>query len=420
MKKIISAALLLAVLSAHSVFAEAVRETPVVKAIQKIEKSVVNIRTEKVVKKKFNPFGADPFFDDFFGFNRVYKTQSLGSGVLVDNKGTVITNYHVVEAATKIYVLLSNNETSEAEVIGGDKGLDLAVLRLKNVPGDIPYATMGTSSDIMLGETVIAMGNPYGLSNSVTTGVISAVNRVMKISSEYSTFIQSDALINPGNSGGPLVNIKGELIGINTAIYKQAQGIGFSIPIDTVKRILPELTVHKKIRRGYLGFSVEEIETESGGKLIIEEVDRNSGAYKAGLRAGDEIFEAAGVPVSTKSALLSITRSFPPGSILTLKIKRGSELYKAKIRMGVFPEKYGLKYLRDTFGLEIKETKDYLVVAKSTVSDVIAEGDIIIALNKKEINSLDELNSLLNRYSLQKMLLTVYRNGRMLNITMTP
>ena len=223
------------------------RQSAIVDVVSLAGPAVVNIRTEQIVRRGGSAmFGfGDTLFEQFFsgfGTPRIYKTQSLGSGVLIDARGYVLTNAHVVEQASKIYVALDGRHKEiEATLVGIHARLDLAVIKIE---GDEPFSSlkMGSSSDLLLGETVIAIGNPLGLGTSVTTGVVSSTHRrVPMAGGQVGHFIQTDALINPGNSGGPLLNIHGDLIGINTAIARQAQGIGFSIPIDMARRIVNDL-----------------------------------------------------------------------------------------------------------------------------------------------------------------------------------
>ncbi|MGA1845761.1 trypsin-like peptidase domain-containing protein [Deferribacter abyssi] len=387
------------------------RINDVVIAIQKIEKSVVNIRTEKIIKKTFNPFFNDPFFNDFFGFERTYKTQSLGSGFFVKNN-IVVTNYHVIEAANKIFIIPYDNNQYEAELIGGDKLLDVALLKIKSKKR-FPSVSLGNSDDIYLGETVIAMGNPYGLSNSVTTGVVSNTKRILKSKNGFSIFIQTDALINPGNSGGPLVNLDAEVIGINSAIYRDAQGIGFSAPINMLKRIMPEILKYKKIRRGYIGFLVEETENSN---LIISHVDKNSLAYKIGIKRGDILYSIEDIPVSNKKAINYILRSYPPGSSLKIVIKRKGDFLKTKIKLSSFPKNYGIKLLKEVFGLQFRQKGDYIVVISTGIPAYIKKGDILIKVNEKDITSINELNECVINNFFNDMKFSIYRKGQIFTI----
>jgi len=395
------------------------RETPVVKAVRKIEQSIVNIRTEKIVQRQ-NPFGSSPlgdnFFNDFFGFSRTYKTQSLGSGVMIKDDGTIITNYHVVSEATKVLVMLEGDETYEAEYIGGDEILDIAVLKIKNAKKTFHSAVTGDSEDIMLGETVIAMGNPYGLNNSLTTGIVSSIKRVINIGNGYSVFIQTDALINPGNSGGPLVNLDGEVIGINTAIFKEAQGIGFSIPIATVLRVMPEIIKTGKVRMGYMGFSVEEQKDNDEVRLLVTRVERKSNANYIGIEKGDEILQIAGIPVSSLQAMSNMLRSYPPGSAVTVSIKRGSKTLKGKIAISDYPEMYGIKVIKNNYGLEFVQKDKFLMVEKSDESDFIRPGDLLIAVNNKEVKSLSELDRMIVDSLGKQAVFSIYRDGALVRL----
>ncbi len=246
------------------------RENEVVKAVRKVSPAVVNISSEYEVYARTNPFSGfatDPFFDSFFkdffdrGAERRYKKQSLGSGVIIDGKrGFILTNAHVIAKTGKITAVLMDERELEVQIVGADPDSDLAVLRV-NSPNPLPSTEMGDSGDMMIGETVIAIGNPFGFSNTVTTGVISAVNRSIRAEDrEYHDFIQTDASINPGNSGGPLLNINGELIGINTAIYAKAQGIGFAIPINKAKRIISDLIQHGEVIPAWIGLTVQNVD----------------------------------------------------------------------------------------------------------------------------------------------------------------
>ncbi len=400
---------------------ESSRVTPTVLAIRKIEDSVVNIRTEKTVETNVSPFFNDPFFDDFFGLRkRSYKTQSLGSGVFISDDGTVVTNYHVVKDATTIFVITRDNANYEAEFIGGDESIDLAVLKIKDNTKKFPAATLGTSSDVMLGEPIIAIGNPYGLSSSVTTGVISAAARMMNIGNNYSVFIQTDALINPGNSGGPLININGEVIGINTAIHRQAQGIGFSIPADTIKRVLPEIIKSGKLRRGHVGFTVKDTAQGEDMMPVIESVEKNSNAEEIGLKPGDQIIELGGVPINSEEVMYHILRSYPPGSSVEVGIRRADGTFKGRLVLTERPSDFGLKYLDTKYGIAVNEKDGYLTVAKSEGTRYITTGDIVVALNGTELNSLEQLSRMIEENQDKPFILTVYRNGRLLQVKLNP
>jgi len=249
-----------------------VRRSLVVEAAQKAGPAVVNISTEQVIERRGSPFPSpqDPFFDQYFRdfFDprpRRFTTTSLGSGVIVAADGTILTNEHVILRASRIHVTLADEREFDAKLVGADSDSDVAVLRLQ-AGGDLPHVKLGTSADLMIGETVIAIGNPFGLSHTVTTGVVSALGRAMRSEDKtYSDFIQTDASINPGNSGGPLLNIKGELIGINTAIYSRSGGsigIGFAIPVDRAARAMRDLVSYGEVRKAWVGIAVQDLTPE--------------------------------------------------------------------------------------------------------------------------------------------------------------
>ena len=244
----------LAILVAAPVFGAPLpsRRNEIVEVVEKVSPAVVNIAAEQIVRRR------PSFFDEFFsGFDsRARKSQSLGSGVLIDSRGIILTNDHVISGASRIVATTKAGLELDCEIVGSDTDNDLAVLRVKKPGGPLPAIKLGTSSDLLIGETVVVIGNPFGLSNTVTAGVLSALGRSVRGNENqhvYTDFIQIDAPINPGNSGGPVVNIQGELIGIATAIIGGAQGIGFAIPIDRAKRIKDDLLTFGEVRAVWVG-----------------------------------------------------------------------------------------------------------------------------------------------------------------------
>jgi serine protease Do len=235
--------------------------------VNAVSPSVVNISTTKVVKRNTGPFD-DPFFDLFspfheFGAPKKYKERSLGSGVIVSPDGYIITNNHVVEKADEIKVTLPDRRTFRGSIVGADTKTDIAIVRIDS--SNLPTLIWGDSDKLQVGEFVLAIGSPYGLSNTVTMGIISAVGRANVGIADYEDFIQTDAAINPGNSGGPLVNIKGELIGINTAIFSRTggyQGIGFAVPSNMVRLVMDQLIQKGKVTRGWIGVTIQELTPE--------------------------------------------------------------------------------------------------------------------------------------------------------------
>ena len=258
------------------------RETAVVKAVREVSPAVVNISSAVQVRKRTSPFsgfGFNPFFEEFFKdffdprFERRQEYTSLGSGVIIDGKkGLILTNAHVIQKTGTIKVVLEDEREFEAKIVGTDPDSDLAVLKIDSEQ-DLPAINMGNSDDLMIGETVIAIGNPFGFSHTVTTGVISAINRSIRAKDRvYQNFIQIDASINPGNSGGPLLNINGNLIGINTAIYAKAQGIGFAIPISKAQKIISDLIQYGEVIQAWIGITVQDIDEKLARYLKIANI----------------------------------------------------------------------------------------------------------------------------------------------------
>ena len=248
-------------------------------AVRKVSPAVVNISSVYEVRKRTGPFsgfGANPFFEEFFKdffdprFERRQQYTSLGSGVIIDGKkGLILTNAHVIQKTATIKVMLQDEREFEAKIVGADPDSDLAVLKIDS-ENQLPDVTMGNSDDLMIGETVIAIGNPFGFSHTVTTGVISALNRSIRTEDRvYNDFIQIDASINPGNSGGPLLNINGDLIGINTAIYAKAQGIGFAIPISKARKIISDLIQYGEVKQAWIGIIVQDMDDKLAGYFNV-------------------------------------------------------------------------------------------------------------------------------------------------------
>ena len=317
--------------------------------------SVVNINTTTTVKSPRygvpfqRPFGSpfDDFFDQFFGnIPREYKRRSLGSGVIISPEGYIITNNHVVEKADKIRVSVVDKQTYNAKIVGKDQNMDIALLKIEPKK-PLSYAVLGDSDKIDIGEWVLAIGNPMGLwlQHTVTAGIISAKGRSLGLGG-YEGFLQTDASINPGNSGGPLVNLNGEVIGINTAILANAQGIGFAIPINIVRTFLPQLKKKGHIDRGWIGVSIQEISPEIRDAMKLEGVEgvlvadvvKGGPAEKAGIERGDIIVEFSSKKVDRLSKLPLIVSSVSPGSVVSMKVLRDGTERAIKVKVGLFPD----------------------------------------------------------------------------------
>ncbi len=394
------------------------RVTPVVKAVQKVQDAVVNIRTETVVRRA-GPFN-DPFFDEFMGYGGTYRSQSLGTGVIIRGDGIVVTNYHVIDSSTDITVILPDNRQYKAAIVGGDSLLDIAILKVAGASGSLPYLPLGTANDLLPGETVIAIGNPYGLNSSVTTGVVSNIRRILKVDNDFAVFIQTDALINPGNSGGPLINLDGEVIGINSAIYRDAQGIGFAIPIDAVRRVLPDIMQYQKIRRGYLGFSLKTPSDTSAGGLQVSEVMHGGEAERLGVRNGDYLISLDDLPLSGTVSVNYILRTFPPGESVRAVFMRNGKEIRLTLRLSEYPRNYGIMVLRDKYGLVVAEQNNVIVVRSSRYPQYIREGDILVAVNGRELSGMQALDTLMSEGTFEDLNLTVSRNRRVFEILLKP
>lgn len=317
-----------------------------------VSPSVVNISTVKVVRREVAPFFDDPFFDFFNPFRdfkspKKWKEQSLGSGVIVSSDGYIITNNHVIEQADEIRVTLIDKRSFKARIIGADPKTDVAVVKID--AKNLPMIQWGDSDKLQVGEFVLAIGNPFGLSHTVTMGIISAVGRANVGIADYEDFIQTDAAINPGNSGGPLVNIRGELIGINTAIFSRSggyQGIGFAVPSNMAHLVMNQLEQKGKVTRGWLGVTIQELTPELSQKFglkssigaLVGDVAKGSPAEKAGLRRGDVILEYNGKKVEDVGSLRNMVAQSRVGADIPVRILRGEKEYAVRVSIVELPK----------------------------------------------------------------------------------
>ena len=319
-------------------------------AVQRATPSVVNIFTSKEIRSPRHPLLNDPIFRRFFGDqlpDEAQRAASLGSGVIVSGSGYVLTNHHVVEAADEIEVALADGKRLLAKVVGNDPETDLAVLRLD--AENLPAIGFGSSDALRVGDVVLAIGNPFGVGQTVTSGIISALGRTGLGINTFENFIQTDAAINPGNSGGALVDAAGNLIGINTAIFSRSggsMGIGFAIPVSTAKMVLEQIVKSGSVTRGWIGVEVQEITppvAESfklGGTrgALIAGVLRGGPADKAGIKPGDVLLEVQGKPVADPAAMLNLIAALAPGSAATMKVKRQGHDVDASVTVGRRPK----------------------------------------------------------------------------------
>jgi len=428
------------------------RRTPIVKAVERVGASVVNINTEEVAPAVRNPFrdSRNPFFDQFFKEffpSRDNSRRSLGSGVIIHPEGYILTNEHVVSNATIIKVTLIDKREFDARLVGADIKSDLAVIKIETNE-NLPHVSLGRSDDLMIGETVIAIGNPFGLQHTVTTGIISALHRSIKGGGNrvYREFIQLDASINPGNSGGPLLNIEGSLIGINTAIFKQAEGIGFAIPINKAKRIINDLIRYGKVRRGWLGVSVQSITKEMLSFFNIERVrgvvvtrimERSPGA-RAGLKRGDVILSLENNEVSDKTDYSERVSTYTVGNTIYMGILRDGKEESVSLKVSLLPTSRVADYVKIWLGFTVNEIQQSLVrryrlitsqgvvvtsVTPNSVSGKIGvqSGDIIRQVNQVRIaNEKDFRAAMVEVVGRDSVLILVQRGQNGYYVTLEP
>ena len=416
---------------------------------EKMKPSVVNISTSKTVRSgrgsQFRSpfdryFWGDDFFERFFGDSprREFKQRSLGSGFIISHDGYIFTNNHVVEQADKIRVKLSTGKEYDAKIIGKDAKTDLALIKIKSGES-LPVAEIGDSEKLRVGDWVLAIGNPFGLEQTVTAGIVSAKGRVIG-AGPYDNFIQTDASINPGNSGGPLFNMEGKVIGINTVIIAQGQGIGFAIPINMAKAILSDLKSKGKVTRGWLGVSVQDV-TEDIAKnfklkdnsgALISDVFKGDPAERAGLRAGDLITEVNGKKIKDTHELLLMIASFHVGDKVDVKVLRDGQDKVFRITVTERKDQPEIALARDTaenFGMALQditpEIARYLGISSKSgviVVDVkdgsiadekgIQPQDIILEVNKVKIYSMKDYVRETSKKSAKNSVLLLIKRGK--------
>ncbi|MGB9442277.1 MAG: Do family serine endopeptidase [Desulfobacterales bacterium] len=374
------------------------RETAVVKAVRDVSPAVVNISSAYEVRKRTSPFsgfGLNPFFDEFFRdffdprFERRQQNTSLGSGVIIDGqKGLILTNAHVIQKAGTIKVVLQDEREFEARIVGADPDSDLAVLKIDS-KDRLPAINMGSSEDLMIGETVIAIGNPFGFSHTVTTGVISAINRSIRAQDRvYHDFIQIDASINPGNSGGPLLNINGDLIGINTAIYAKAQGIGFAIPIGKARKIISDLIQYGEVIQAWIGITVQNMDDSlaryldvPGNKgVVIKTVEPKSPAKLAGMQESDIILFLGNKKINSLEDYKSVTKSTAAGDTLPAKLWRNGKKKSVVINTKVYPLELAEDLIFRLLGIKVED----LTKKKRKAYRIFASEGVVISKIKKD------------------------------------
>lgn len=404
----------------------AARRTPVVTVAHSVLPSVVNIQTEATIRRR----AVDPFFDPFGMFGggreRSFTSQSLGSGFVWSADGIIVTNNHVVEGASRITANFQNGSQLPARLIGVDPDSDLAVLKVD--AENLTAAPIGTSADLMIGETVIAVGNPFGLSGTVTTGVVSALGRSVPSERQgrtYTDFIQTDASINPGNSGGPLLSIEGRVIGINVAIYAQAQGIGFAIPVDRARKVIQDLLRYGEVHSPWLGVVTATLTPEESKRLgystsrgaVVVRVFEDSPADRAGLQAGDIITSLENRPVDSREAFTTFTATLPTGRAAAMTIDRSGNSRTLNITPVDPPAALGLRVLEEVAGVTVADARRTVVIDEIRRGSRAAEiglesGDVIVAVNGTAVRAARDLNAELIRGADRSSIVLAVQHGR--------
>lgn len=425
-------------------------------AVKDAKAGVVNISTQKKVKGADlgnHPFFNDPFFKQFFGdaFGQIVPKdrveRSLGSGVIIDKEGYIITNNHVIDGADKIIVSLpDSNKEYEAKLIGKDAKSDLAVIKVD--ANNLPFVKFSRSNDLQVGDVVFAIGNPFGVGETVTQGIISALNKSGMGINDYENYIQTDASINPGNSGGALIDSRGGLVGINTAILSRTggnHGVGFAIPSDTVKKIAQTLIDKGVVERGYLGVGIQDVSDElkdvygnNSGAVLIS-IEANSPAQKAGLKVWDLITQVDGKRVRNASELKNVIGNYSPGDKVQLTFIRDKKEMTTTLTLNKAPDDTavasstqsgaggidGLKITNITPQIRRQYSVPQSVsgvivsgVASGSRADDIgfSEGDIIVQIESFPINSVEEFNNAINRYKGKTKRMLVNRSGRIFSV----
>jgi serine protease Do len=381
---------------------------------------------------------------------RAPNAPGSGSGVIIDKKGYIVTNNHVVGDAEEVEVRLSDRRKLIGKVIGKDPDTDLAVVKVET-SGDLPVVSFGDSTKVKVGQWVIAVGNPFGLDRTVTIGVVSALGRENVNLSRYEDFIQTDASINPGNSGGPLFNIRGEAIGINTAIINFAQGIGFAIPSNMVQQVTAQLIAKGKVTRGWLGVGIQPVTDDLASKfgvkegegVLVNEVFDGDPAAKAGIQPGDVIIKVEGKPVDTPQTLSRLVAAIPPGKKAELQVIRDGKIRNLAVELGERKEEAVVASIPKTapesmLGIDvqdltaelaerfkIKDEKGVLVTKVETGSaaeqEGLREGDLIREVNRERIDNVDQFKSSISKLKKEEsVLLRVIREGRAFYVVLKP
>jgi serine protease Do len=425
-----------------------------------VKPAIVNISTSRTVKVAGgeDPFFNDPFFRRFFGDNfgrqkqpKEQKSVGLGSGVIVSSDGYIITNYHVIKDADQIKVLISDKKEYVGKVIGSDPKTEISVVKIE--ASGLPTVSWGNSDLLEVGDLVLAVGNPYGLNQTVTMGIVSALGRANVGIADYEDFIQTDAAINPGNSGGALVNVKGELVGINTAIYSTSggyQGIGFAIPANMVKSVMDSLIKKGKVVRGWLGVSIQKITPELAKQFnlkdevgaLVGDVTENSPSEKAGLKRGDVIMEYDGRKIEEPYILRNMIANSAPGEEHQMKVLRDNETLTLTVTIGDLPSDAKEGIISGNFenvlkGITVQDMSPEIaqklkipdrikgviisdIAEDSIAAGILTQGDVIQEINRKKVTDTRSYKDIASKIKKNEdVLLLIYRRGTSLFVTLS-
>jgi serine protease Do/serine protease DegQ len=400
---------------------------------KKVTPCVVNISTisrKKVVQPFFE---MSPFFEDFFGAPQFKRDKSLGSGFIISKDGYIVTNDHVVRDAESVQVKLSNDKMYDAKVVGGDQKTDIAVIKIN--ASDLPVAVLGDSDKLEVGQWAIAIGNPFGLERSMTVGVISATGRSNMGIETYENFIQTDASINPGNSGGPLLNVYGEVIGINTAIVAAGQGIGFAIPITMAKPVFTQLQQKGAVSRGYMGVTIQPVTEELAQSFglkqargaLVNDTLKGGPAEKAGLRQGDVIIAFNGTDVKDPSHLQRLVAETGIGKQSKVTVFRDGKNLDLNISLSsadTAPSRQRRESVRDSeqpgqadlLGLVVDDAEHGVVVMDIARGGAAADagirrGDVIVSVNRKKVATSSEYQRIIHQAGRGSAMTILVRRG---------
>jgi serine protease Do len=405
-------------------------------AAEKVKPAVVSIHTTQIVEQRArSPFFRDPFFDEFFREffgergRRREKRPGLGSGMIIDSQGHILTNYHVIKQADELSVRLPDGRDVEAEVVGTDDKTDLAVIKMKDDFDHLPTVELGDSDALRIGQWVLAVGNPFGLTQTVSAGIVSATGRIGVVGLEYESMIQTDAAINPGNSGGPLVNLRGEVVGINTAIFSGTggyMGIGFAIPSSMARDILDDLVAGREVERGWLGVYIADLTPEMAEMfgftgtdgVLVQEILEGSPAEEAGLQAGDIITEYRGEKIEKMTQLRRRVTATDPGNEAELKVWRDGEVVELSVKIAALE---AAPVTSDWLGLSVEPLTDEMarrlgaarlegvlvreVEEDSPAARYITPGDVVLSVNRQRVSSIADY---------RKLVAEARKNGRVL------